>query len=265
MVKNLKNKVTLRIKQTCSLIYFALAMVAPLWATSSIDSQSLVQSGSSNPQITNPFAEFSAEFVAFRYGKELGHATLALTKLEDNQYRLNYNSTLSIFFLSDKRKEISFFNVENNQIIPQSYVFKRTGTGSDKQLRIAFNHDKQKIVINDRPSFPLEDQLDNQIYRLDLQAKLAAGKTDFNYAVINYRGELKHYHLRVVKDEALTLPFGEVETIKVALIRENSTRQTFAWFAPKLNYQMVRLQQFKDGEEQGDIQLIKFIPINTDI
>ncbi|MFT4994605.1 MAG: hypothetical protein ACI965_001640, partial [Paraglaciecola sp.] len=33
---------------------------------------------------------------------------------------------------------------------------------------------------------------------------------------------------------------------------------TSAWFSPELNYQLVRLQQFKDGEEQGEIQLKEY-------
>ena len=58
--------------------------------------------------------------------------------------------------------------------------------------------------------------------------------------------------------EQLTLPYGMLEGIKVEIVRQNSTRETFAWFSPQLNYQLVRLQQFKDDKEQGDIQLKTF-------
>jgi hypothetical protein len=206
----------------------------------------------------DPFANFAAEFKAYRFGKELGKANLSLSKLKNNQYRLDYSSSVSIFFLSDKRKETSYFTIEENKIIPQSYVFKRTGTGSDKHMRIEFDHEKSKILVNDRPSFPLEDQLDNQLYRLDLQAKLAQGETQFDYRVINDRGQYREYQMQVLGMETLSLPFGEVEAIKVGIVRENSSRSTFAWFSPALNFQLVRLQQFKDGDEQGDIKLSQY-------
>ena len=39
---------------------------------------------------------------------------------------------------------------------------------------------------------------------------------------------------------------------------DSNKRETFAWFAPSLNYTLVRLQQFKEGDEQGDIKLKSF-------
>tara|TARA_R110002167_G_scaffold55676_22_gene158031 strand:- start:352 stop:1083 length:732 start_codon:yes stop_codon:yes gene_type:complete len=238
-----------------------MALSLPLNATELV-------AGSDTPVVKNevvdnlpkvdPFAIFAAEFKAYRFGKELGKANISLSKLDNNQYRLDYSSSVSIFFLSDKRKETSYFTVEENKIIPKSYVFKRTGTGSDKHMRIEFDHDKGKILVNDRPSFPLEDQLDNQLYRLDLQAKLALGETQFDYRVINDRGQYREYQMQVLGIETLSLPFGEVQAIKVGIVRENSSRNTFAWFSPALNFQLVRLQQFKDGDEQGDIKLSQY-------
>lgn len=250
MVKNLKKKVTQQIKLLVSLALILLT-IQKLAAQEATETNTIATT-------QHPFVDFSAEFAAFRYGRELGNATIALSKVSEKQYRLDYSSSLSIFFLSDKRKETSYFSIENQQIIPHNYIYIRTGTGSDKHVNVVFDHDKNKILVNDRPSFPLEDQFDNQLYRLDIQAKLAAGQSDFNYKIINYRGELREYQFKVLNNEKLSLPFGEIETIKVAMLRENSTRQTYVWFAPALNYQLVRLQQFKDGEEQGDIQLRQF-------
>lgn len=268
MVLSSKNKATRLIKFWIFLCWGLTTLTLQLNATElpnakdEINLESSVQANVASVQANmgkvDPFTNFAAEFKAYRFGKELGHANLALTKLENELYRLDYSSSVSLFFLSDKRKETSYFNLENTQIIPLSYVFKRTGTGSDKHTRIIFDHEKNKILVNDRPSFPLEDQLDNQLYRLDLQAKLAQGETKFDYRVINDRGEYREYQMQVLGVESLTLPFGEVDTIKVGIVRENSSRNTIAWFSPALNYQLVRLQQFKDGEEQGDIKLSQY-------
>ena len=261
MVKNLRYRVTQQIKTGIFLLYSVVVLGQYAHASEAeLPKEDVVRAEASSALPTvDPFTNFDATYSAYRYGRELGHATLALSKLEDHQYRLDYSSSVSIFFLSDKRKETSLFSIQDNEIIPGSYVFKRTGTGSDKHLRVNFDHEKGKIIVNDRPSFPLQQQLDNQLYRLDLQAKLAQGQTDFSYDVINYRGQLKHYQLSVLATESLTLPFGKLDAIKVGFVRENSTRQTYAWFSPALNYLLVRLQQFKDGEEQGDIQLSQYM------
>ena len=58
--------------------------------------------------------------------------------------------------------------------------------------------------------------------------------------------------------EQLDLPYGTIEALKVEIERDSSSRVTYAWFAPDLNYQLVRLQQFKDGDEQGDLRLKAF-------
>ncbi|MCA1768321.1 MAG: DUF3108 domain-containing protein, partial [Idiomarina sp.] len=64
------------------------------------------------------------------------------------------------------------------------------------------------------------------------------------------------YRFKVLaKEQQLSLPYGEVEAIKVERIRDNNRRQTFFWFAPELNYVMVKMQQFKEGEEQATMSL----------
>jgi hypothetical protein len=46
-------------------------------------------------------------------------------------------------------------------------------------------------------------------------------------------------------------------------MRKNSSRETIAWFSPQLNYQLVKLKQFKDGDEQGEIRLKYFTSDNS--
>ena len=201
---------------------------------------------------------YTAIYTAFRFGRDLGSAELSLQALGRDKYRLNYDSKISLFFLSDKRHEMSLFSYVNETIIPYKYEYKRTGTGSDKEIMVVFDRDKRHIRINDEAPISWQQELDNQLYRLDIQNKLAQGATEFSYDVVNNRGDLRQYDLKVLGKEQLDLPYGMLEGIKINIIRTNSTRQTYAWFSPQLNFQLVRLQQFKDGEEQGEIQLKEF-------
>lgn len=202
---------------------------------------------------------FEAEYTAYRYGKKLGYALLSLEALEqENHYRLEYYSKVSLFFLSDKRSEISLFEYKDQSITPLDYRYTRTGTGSNKSTNVLFDQDKGKIIVDKDPAIDWQGQFDNQLYRLDIQSKLAQGETKFTYKVINSRGQPREYNLEVMGKEQLTLPYGTLEGIKVNILRENSSRETFAWFSPQLNYQLVRLQQFKDDKEQGDLQLKSF-------
>lgn len=205
-----------------------------------------------------PLSEFNAEYKAFQYGKELGTASLMLESLGRDRYRLSYQSKVSLFFLSDKRKEVSLFSFNNNQIKPFKYTYERTGFGSDSSLVAEFDRKKNRVLINKEESVEWQSEFDNQLYRLDIQLQLSQGKKQFAYDLINSRGQKRHYDMLVLGREQLELPYGMLEGVKVKIVRENAKRETYAWFAPSLNYQLVRLQQFKEGEEQGDIQLSSF-------
>lgn len=214
---------------------------------------------------TEQLVEFEAEYVVYRFGRSLGKAKLSLKADKDNLYRLDYYSKVSAFFLSDIRSETSFFSVDNTQLQPHTYSYSRSGTGSNKSTKIQFDAEKLEVIVNKAQPIDWLGQLDNQLYRLDVQLKLAYGKREFVYDIINNRGEFRHYELKVVGKEQLDLPFGMIEGIKVKILRNNSSRETIAWFSPQLNYQLVKLKQFKDGDEQGEIRLKYFKSENSQL
>lgn len=214
---------------------------------------------------TEQLIDFEAEYTVYRFGRSLGKAKLSLKTEEDNLYRLDYYSKVSAFFLSDVRSETSVFSFKDNQLHPSTYAYSRSGTGSNKSTKIHFDAKNSKVTINQAQPIDWLGHLDNQLYRLDVQLKLASGKREFIYDIINNRGQLRHYKLKVVGKEQLDLPFGMIEGIKVKIERNNSSRETIAWFSPQLNYQLVKLQQFKDGDEQGEIRLKHFKSENTSL
>ena len=201
---------------------------------------------------------FNAEYVAYRFGDDVGTANLELKQLDDVQYTLTYRSKVSKFFLSDKRYEHSLFALDAGAIKPIEYHYKRSGTGPDKKLSVKFDKQSSKINIDDNKTLPWQNEFDNQLFRIDIPRKLALGETSMEYQFVNYRGELREYKIEFVANEQLDLPYGMLDSVKLKINRESKTRQTYAWFSPSLDYALVRLQQFKDGDEQGDIKLKSF-------
>lgn len=202
---------------------------------------------------------FVATYAAYKWGDKIGGAKMALTQESDGRYHLEYASRVSKFFLSDKRSEQSVFTFDNGQFIPLSYEYKRTGTGPDKALSVIFRHDDNATFhVDGQPAQAWLGELDNQLYRLQVRRWLSKGETAFTVHFINYRGEKSVYDMSVTGKESLELPFGVLDTVKVTINRATAKRQTFMWFAPSLDFQLVRLQQFKDGDEQGDIRLVEY-------
>lgn len=249
MVKFFRTMVTRTTNNLALTVLSGLFSVSVLADTTSTDSTPLL-------------TPFEAVYYAYKWDDNLGSAKISLEKLSDGLYSLTYQSKVSKFFLSDKRFEHSIFLVEDDHLIPQQYNYSRTGTGPDKSLSVEFpSSDGGEIeIIKDEELYtlPWQGELDNQLYRIDAPIRLSRGAKELSYDFINYRGQQRHYGMKVVGKEVVELPYGNIEAIKVEIIRESKSRYTLAWFAPDLNYQLVRLQQFKDGDEQGDLRLKAF-------
>lgn len=253
---------------TIPLTYFLTTCFIPQGVAQQVDSPATTVVTEATTEIAQPqasLAPFSARYIAYRNGSDIGHAVMSLEKT-DAGYKLFYKSDVSIFFLSDRRAETSLFDVVEGQFVPQKYQYKREGTGPDKSLSLTFNDKDQSVVIKsgrkDPATINWQGEWDNQLYRFDLQRQLKLNNQDISYNLINYRGQLKTYGFEIAGEEVLELPFGKLNTIKVKTIRSSNKRVTWSWFAPDLNYQLVRLQQFKDGDEQGDIQLSEYKLLN---
>jgi hypothetical protein len=136
----------------------------------------------------------------------------------------------------------------------------RTGTGSDKSFHGEFRAD-DKTVRNVDTGRMLDINWKDALFdeanvTEQLRIDLARGAKTFEYRLVDEKGREDEYRFRVMADsELLKLPYGEVEAIKVGRIRDNNRRQTFFWFAPELNYVMVKMQQFKEGDEQATMSL----------
>jgi hypothetical protein len=201
---------------------------------------------------------FKSNYVAYYKGKDVGKASLELSALSMRRYELKYHSSVSKFFLSDRRYETSVFELNDEALVPVSYHYRREGTGSNKDLKLQFDQTNDMIIIDDSESFEWDNELDNQLFRVDLSQRLAKGEREFSYDFINYRGQKRSYIFEVLNTENLSLPYGQIEALKVKIDRDSNRRLTYAWFSPELDYSLVRLQQFKDGKEQGDIKLAEY-------
>lgn len=224
-------------------------------AFAQIDTQS---TPAPSAKIKESLRAFEAKYAVYRSDNDIGEAKLKLSRIKSDQYQLAYQSKVSRFFLSDNRYENTTFITQNNSLVPQTYAYKRTGTGPNKALNVVFDAPEKRIIIDKKDDLDWTGEFDNQLFRVDLPYKLSQGITSTSYDFINYRGQKRHYQLELVDSENLSLPYGQIMALKVAIKRESSSRATYAWFAPSLNYNLVRLQQFKDEKEQGDMQLTQF-------
>jgi hypothetical protein len=146
-------------------------------------------------------------------------------------------------------------------VIPLYYDYQREGTGRDKSYKWRYDLAgktavdlKKNKVINLDFTDGLLDKLSYHLQnRIDLIKQPEQKR--FLYPVISSKGTIKNYEYQYDGKEELILPYGLVKTIRLKREITEKKRVTYAWFAPELNYLLVKLYQVKAGAEQFEAQL----------
>ncbi|KEA62726.1 Enzyme involved in the deoxyxylulose pathway of isoprenoid biosynthesis [Marinobacterium lacunae] len=177
-------------------------------------------------------------------------ATRELKQLEDGGWV--FTSTADAVLA--RQHEKSQFTYLDEQIHPLSYSYQREVLGRERRVKLAFNWKKQRVTttVDDKPwhmQIPPGTQ-DKLSYQLQLRRDLAEGNTALRYDVAD-GGLLSEYIFKVLGEESIETRAGTFNAIKVERVREEgSGRTTYIWFAPDLEYLIVKLYQTEsDGKE----------------
>lgn len=212
--------------------------------------------------IAGELTQFEANYDILRKGENHGQGVRTLKKLADNSYQVSYHSDIEWMIFSDSRKETSNFIYTGEKVTPVSYSMIRTGTGPDKEYTLQFDNAK-KLVNSSESKYPIEcewsDQFQDSIsYQVQVREELKMGKTSFSYPLVDKKGNCRDYNFEVVGKEMISLPIGNIEAIKVKRLYDNDKRQALAWFAPEMDYMLVRMWKGEKGVEQFEVQMKSF-------
>ena len=185
-----------------------------------------------------------------------GSATRTLEQQPDGSwlYRFDVDS-----FIADITESVTF-NWENGRVRPMEYRYALKGLMiRDRSRALNFNYTANTVSGSyEGESFNLpmvEGALDPLGYQLQLQQDLKAGRTDMTYAVAD-NGDFDEDRFAVIGEETQATPFGEQKTVKVEKVRESdSKRSTLMWFAPELDYLLVRLVQVEPDGSRYEVNL----------
>lgn len=246
----------MKVKRTVSWLVSSVLLSGLAMNTAVADSQQ-----NAGQPIEQSMKPYQADYVITRGDSEYGEGYRYLEVSPEDEWQLRTKSDISWFILSDTREARSVFIVdeENSRLEPREFIYMRTGTGSDKSFHGEFKPNEKKVRNVDTGRMldvNWEDALfDEANVTEQLRVDLASGAETFKYRLVDEKGQEDEYRFEVLTTEELSLPYGEVEAIKVGRIRDNNRRQTFFWFAPELNYVMVKMKQFKEGDEQATMSL----------
>ncbi len=185
-----------------------------------------------------------------------GSARRTLEQQADGTWLYEFNVDS---FIADVRESVEF-RWEEGRVIPLKYRYRLNGMLVKNRSRaLNFNQAAQSVSGSyDGKSFTVdlpEHALDPLGFQLQLRQDLKAGKTAMNYTVAD-KDDFEHDRFAVVGEELQTTSLGELNTIKVEKVREkDSKRETLMWFAPELDYLLVRLVQTEPDGSRYEVRL----------
>jgi len=207
---------------------------------------------------------FVAEYTILHKSSPVGTGIRELKHLDNGLIEYSYHTDIEWLIFSDERKETSIVSLEDGHVTPTNYHFIRTGTGRDKEYKWRYDTKNNKafdIKKQREKSVDFPDNIQDKLsYHLQNRINLLNNPTQkhFVYPVISTSGKIKNYVYQYDGEEDIMLPYGLVKTIKLKREVIEKNRITYAWFAPELDYLMVKLYQVKSGVEQFEAQLNTF-------
>ncbi|OUS32182.1 hypothetical protein A9Q98_01910 [Thalassotalea sp. 42_200_T64] len=209
--------------------------------------------------------DFTAKYNIVHDGDIVGKAVRTLKNLPDGSFDFNYKTDIEWLIFSDHRREITTNKIVNGQVIPLTYKSDREGTGKDKFYEWQFDADNKTAYNVKKNNKPMKgewvDGLQSKLsYHLQSRINLINKKKDFNFKALSSSGKVSSYHYEYLGTEELLLPYGVLDTVKLKRKKPGSKRVTYAWFAPELNYMMVKLHQIESSFQQFQAELVSVDP-----
>ncbi|PJE80710.1 hypothetical protein CI610_00307 [invertebrate metagenome] len=176
-----------------------------------------------------------------------GTGTRTLTKNSQGEWEFHMSAKIAFFSI----KEDSRFRIENQQVIPLQYCYKRDGIGGKPADTALFDWKNMKVNWQNKKrkwSFPLKKgAMDELSYQLQLQSDLQARKKILVYKLVD-DDEIYERRFIIEGEETLKTDMGLIDTVRVKINRDDNERETWIWFAPKWDYFFIRLLQKERGK-----------------
>ncbi|MFQ5469172.1 MAG: DUF3108 domain-containing protein [Gammaproteobacteria bacterium] len=196
---------------------------------------------------------FSTKYTFVVDNMDLGFVTRTMRYNSDGSYRFeSFSEATGIlsFFVSDKILEKSIGKHIKDSLRPDTYVYQRSEGKKDRHVKLSFDWDKNRVtnkINGDLWNMTVPTgALDKLIYQYVMMLDLQKGQTTLEYKIAD-GGRLKDYQFDLVGKETIDTPLGSFKTVKYK--RVNDKRGTVIWFAERLNYLPVRIEQQDNGND----------------
>ncbi|BFM12524.1 hypothetical protein R50072_26770 [Simiduia litorea] len=198
---------------------------------------------------------FKATYKTRLYGINLT-ATRELKQQEDGRWFLRFDIDSWVAEL----KERSWFEWNSEgHALTHRYEYHRSGLAPDRDVVIAFNWDKHRVVnsLNSEEDWSMtipDGTLDKLNATMQIRADLINGRKELSYDVAD-GGKLKNFSFSIEREETIKTPVGELDTVVIKTIRKKKSRETYTYFAKDWDYVLVRISQKEPNGDSASVDI----------
>ena len=185
--------------------------------------------------------EFTYEL--FLSNQKIGYLTRTL-RWQDNFVNIDSYSKVDLLIVKSKFRQSSkvFWSDKQNSFLTRSFTRQITGLMAGN-TSATFSADGSKSLLNNNgrmTTFTSQDLplLDSDAAGSQMRLNLIEGKKRFEFKLQN-SDEVNHYHFEVKGEEKINTYFGRIRAVRVEQIYK-SDRKLIMWFAPDVDYQLVK-------------------------
>lgn len=202
---------------------------------------------------------FTADYALNKKGMTLGRVRLSLKKADDGWHYETYAEAagLAAMFSDDTITESTLFQVDQNGLRPLHYRYLRSSDKHGKDLQTEFDWEKAVATVKNKgesTTVELKDgTLNEHAVTVALILALKSGFSEKTYTVLD-ETTLDSQTYTCAGEETVKVPAGKFDAVKV--VRTHGSRETIGWYAPMQNYLPVKIQSFKNGKLQSEMELL---------
>jgi hypothetical protein len=208
-----------------------------------------------------PLLEYVAQYEASANGLA-ATAIRSLSKIDESSYRLSNSLEASIAGKTlANLEQASEFIIDGKRVAPLNYSYQLSGV-SRANHAIFFNWDTEVALSTEGDeSWQLhlkEGVLDQLSYQVAIRQALidnTEDETNFLFGIVD-GDAIQMQEYRLVSEEIISTPLGELSTLKLERVREPSDdRVTEIWLAIEWNFLITRIEQLNSSGLRISLEL----------
>lgn len=181
-------------------------------------------------------------------------STRTLYDLGDGRYLLSLEASN---FVASLKEKSWFRKTEKGGYQSQRHEYKQRVFGFKREQQTRFDWQAKEVTFSDKDGKKTlelhEGMTDRMLYQYLMEEDLRQGVEELSYEVVD-KGRLRNFTFKRLDRESLQLDGRSLETVKLTRVTEDDKRETLVWFAPELDYRLVRILH-TDGDDRYEMTL----------